>query len=375
MSRPNWKRYRVHLRRFNRRAITVFSLLKSKTLSFVTRTTSVVFRPFVSRFGEWNKNRLLRKRPGYFSTKRRIGIVKRMVQRIGVRSIVFALIACAVVVGNLMINVHPVGADATQIARQSKRDGPAPPPLPEDSTLHLEGQVALMLEVAMLKEAISKLDDVDNYTCTFEKQERIEGELSELQQQFTKIRHRPFSVYFKVEKGSVGREILYPMGPDDPRMIVKLPTLGGRIPAIKLDPSSTRAMSESRYPITMAGIKELTKMTLNIRQHDLKIGKKVRTQLRDDLTFDGRPVYCYQMTYASPKANKIYRKCVLYIDKSLMVPVYVRNFTWADAVPDSDLDNFDEATLVEYYTFRDIKLNAGLIAMDFDFKNKKYPFH
>jgi hypothetical protein len=280
-----------------------------------------------------------------------------------------------VLVANLMIDVNPVGADAKQIARQTNRSRPAPPPLPEESSLHLQGQVALMLEVAMLKEAMTRLGDVDNYTCTFDKQERIEGELTELQQQFIKIRHQPFSVYFKVEKGDVGREILYPIGPDDGRMIVKLPDFNSRIPALKLDPNSSQAMAESRYPITMAGIKELTKMTLEIRQHDLKLGNQIHTVLRDDRTFDGRAVYSYEMTYASPKANKTYRKCELYIDKQLMVPVYVKNHTWADNVRGSDLNDLDDTTLIEYYAFGDIKLNAGLHAMDFDTKNKDYKFH
>jgi hypothetical protein len=371
MSRPNWKRFRVRLRRFNRRAIAVLSLLRPARISLLSRLPSFSRMPLISRLLAWNSRRKLRKRPGHFSVENKKSILKK----IGARSVATALIIITALAANLMIDVKPVGADAKQIARQTNRERPAPPPLPEESSLHLQGQVALMLEVAMLKEAISKLGDVDNYTCTFDKQERIEGDLSNLQQQFIKIRHQPFSVYFKVEKGDVGREILYPISPEDGRMIVKLPDFGGRIPALKLNPNSSRAMAESRYPITMAGIKELTKMTLEVRQHDLKLGNQIHTVLRDDRTFDSRPVYAYEMTYASPKANKTYRKCVLYIDKQLMVPVYVKNHTWADAVKGSDLNNLDDTTLIEYYSFRGIKLNAGLHTMDFDPANKDYPFH
>ena len=373
MSRPNWKRIRVRIRRFNRLVFAVLSLLNPKRLPLLNRQPLFSHLPLVRRVVAWHKNRQLRKRPGHFTVQRKQRF--RLLKSIGARTIAVAIIAVTVLAANLMIDVNPVGADSKQIARQTERDRPAPPPLPEDAALHLQGQVALMLQVAMLKEAVAKLDEVDNYTCTFDKQELVDGALSGLQQQFIKIRHQPFSVYFKVEKGDVGREILYPVGPEDGRMIVKLPTLGGRLPAIKLDPNSSRAMSESRYPITMAGIKELTKMTLEIRQGDLKLGNQIQTLLRDDRSFDNRPVYCYEMTYSSPKANKTYRKCVLYIDKQLMVPIYVKNHTWAGEVRDSDLNNLDDTTLIEYYAFRDIKLNAGLQAMDFDVSNKEYPFH
>jgi hypothetical protein len=300
-----------------------------------------LFRSAIS----WQRGRDLKKRPGHFSIRR-----KPLLARIPWRKLccqnraAVAVLCAAALLGWSMLDSRTVGADAAQIVREVERTRPEAPPLPESASMRLEGRVAMMLQIAMLQDAVNRLGEIDSYTATWEKQERIDGSLSDLQKMSLKIRHEPFSVYLK---------------------------FGGRLPALKLDPNSSIAMSEARYPITMAGIKEMTEMALEIRQQDLKRISKIRTSLRDDKTFAGRPVYAYTMEYPSQQISETYSRCEIFIDKELMLPVYARNWGWAAGSADSGAS---DDSLIEYYAFKDIKLDASLSPDHFASSNPEYKF-
>lgn len=337
------------------------------------------FRNMASKCLRWlpqRRLRELRSRPGHFRVRTRsklwasIPWSKLLTKNSGSA----AVVALTALIGYMSVDSPPIGASATEIVLADKR-APDAPPTPEDTSLKLEGEVALMLQIAMLQNAITKLDLVPAYTATFVKEERIEGEMQEETTMHLKLKHEPHSVYFKIEKGGeVGREILFPLSGEDPRLIVKLAKFGGRLPPLKLEPESPLAMKESRYNIRMAGIRELAKLALEIRRHDLSLGNKVQAEARDDAQYDGRPCFAFTTTYANSKAHKDYRKCVIYIDKQLMIPTYARNFTWPESVSGADPSRLDETTLVEYYAFKNIKLDAQLGPMAFSAENKDYNF-
>lgn len=268
----------------------------------------------------------------------------------------------------------PIGADIRNLAVDIKRDGPEAPPTPEDATMRLEGEVALHLQIALLQSAIGRLEKIPQYSATFTKQERIDGSLLDEQIMLMKINHAPHKVFFKVEKGDIGREILFPAAEEDPRLIVKLPRLGFRLPALKFDPTSSTPMSESRYPITMAGIKAFAELALEIRKKDLRLGNKVHAEVRDNGDFDGRACYEFTINYADPSVSKDYRKCVLKIDRQLMIPIFARNFTWPERVSDADPNRLDDTTLLEFYTFKNIKLDGQLEPKAFVVENPEYHF-
>ena len=336
----------------------------------------------------WRARRELRRRPGHFSIKTRREIrglialpfaqlrhLKHLKHIAKPHPAAAMILVTSAVIGWTMMDAEPVGADASRVVQAAEQNRPAPPPMVEDSAMHLHGRVAMLLQIAMLQDANNRLKDVKSYTATFEKQERIDSELSDEQSIQIKLQHEPLNVYMKWEKGGdIGREILFPVAEDDPRLLVQLTKFGGRLPALKLEPSSTLAMSEARYPITMAGVKELAGMTLEIRQRDIKLGERVQVEMRDDRTFSSRPVYAYTVKYANSKESEQYRKCILYIDKQLMIPVYSRNYTWPELVADADPNNLDATTLIESYSYRDIKLKADLEKIEFARSNPEYKF-
>ena len=233
-------------------------------------------------------------------------------------------------------------------------------------------RIALLMQVLMLEKAEAVLSTMPGYTATFSKQELVAGELIDEQVMQLKIRHEPFSVYMKWTTGHKGRQVLYVAGERDGRMLVKLGGWKKRLPALKLDPSGSMAMKESRYPITKAGLLELVRESLAIRRGDMARTEGVRCQLIENHEFDGRPCYAFVVEYADRSVSDRYRKSEMLVDRELGVPVVVRNFGWPAAGATGEVT--DEATLVEFYTYRDIRFQSEVAGGDFDRGNKAYRF-
>ena len=100
--------------------------------------------------------------------------------------------------------------------------------------------------------------EVDDYTCTFLKRERLDGKLSAQQVMQMKARSRPVSVYFKFQKPNKGREAIYVAGRHKDHLLAHDVGLFKVIAGtMLLDPRSETAMNGCRHPITEAGIGSL----------------------------------------------------------------------------------------------------------------------
>ena len=238
----------------------------------------------------------------------------------------------------------------------------------------LNGRMALLMHLLMLEKANARLEKIDNYTATFCKQERVDGQLSDLQIMEIKLRHSPFSIYMKwIDGGDVGRELLFVDGKNDGKMLVHVGGFKGRfLPSLSLHPQGTLAMEESRYPITKAGMLALIQMAISYRQHDLALANGVTCQMISDHKFDDRNCYCFIVEYNTPKISEIYRKSITYFDKTLSVPVFIKNYTWPHRIGDCDENNLDESTVIEHYAFSNINLEKRLADADFDRMNSSY---
>jgi hypothetical protein len=116
----------------------------------------------------------------------------------------------------------------------------------------------------------------------------------------------------------------------------------------------------------------LVRESLAIRRGDLAKTAGVRCQLIENHEFDGRPCYAFVVEYKDRSASQRYRKSVMLIDRELGVPVVVRNFGWP--VEGSTEKPTDESTLVEFYTYCDIRFQSEVAGGDFDRGNKSYRF-
>ena len=263
-------------------------------------------------------------------------------------------------------------------AESATAAGPTPQEIKRQvhSAIHAS-KVAMQLHIALLELGIHRIEKFADYTATFVKQERLDGEdLKDLQTMYVKLRHEPFSVYLKwMEGGDVGREVLFVQGQLDDKMLVHIGGLKGRLlPQLKLDPEGDLAMKESRYPVTQMGLRNLSEKLLTYRKRDLALKQGVRWELFPDQSFSSRPCHCFVVEWDSREIEPTYRKSVTYIDDELSLPVCVKNFGWNGVDDIEDKAKLDEATLIEFYGYTDLKFNQRLDNAHFDKTYSDYTF-
>jgi hypothetical protein len=238
-------------------------------------------------------------------------------------------------------------------------------------------RLALQLHVALLEVGKHRIERCPDYTATFIKQEKLDGgDLQELQSIEFKLRHKPFGVYMKwLEGGDVGRELLFVEGQYDEKMLVRLGGIKKKLPLLKLDPTGSMAMAESRHPATEAGLLQLAETILKYRKRDLTLKGGVHWEMHPEQKFMNRACDCWIVEYDSAEIEPVYRKSVVYIDRELSLPVCTRNFGWPEKGAEfADAAELDEATLIEYYGYTDIKIDERLPDVAFDKANTDYTF-
>jgi Protein of unknown function (DUF1571) len=229
-------------------------------------------------------------------------------------------------------------------------------------------------KIQILEKGLEYLSKTPHYTAQFVKKELVNGELLDEQEIEMKVRHAPFSVYLKWVTGEAGREVLYVEGENDGRMKAHPGGWKARLPAVNLEPTGSLAMAESRHPITKAGLFSLTKMMVDTHREDLTKNNIARFEKLQDQVFDGRHCHAFVVEYKDKQSSENYRKSITLIDKEWSVPVYIKNFGWLNGEAPADPEQHDEATLVEYYSYSNIKFRSNLIALDFDHTNEDYGF-
>ncbi len=237
----------------------------------------------------------------------------------------------------------------------------------------LHGQTALLMNVMLLQRGIKKLESIPDYTGTFYKRERVQGALGDAQVMQIKVRHKPFGVYMKWLVGDKGRELLYAAGQYDGNILVKLGGAKGvLVPTVKLDPTGSRAMSESRYPITEIGLLNLSKTIIGYRNSDIKEKKNITCKMFDNQPLNDRKCFCFIIEYDNPGISKTYRKSIIFIDKKWSIPICVQNFGWPDGETELTGAELDKDTLIEDYRYSNLHLDQKLADAEFDRSNEKY---
>jgi hypothetical protein len=243
--------------------------------------------------------------------------------------------------------------------------------LPEE----LQGKDAILRNLELLEEGSRKLQSILYYTATFYKQERVNGELCENQVVQLKLRQEPFSVYMKWLAGATGQELLYIDGCNNGNLLVRIGGWKGRmLPALNIDPHGSTAMKTSRYPVTQLGVGRLAATLMRDRRRDLQRESGYFATLNQLQKCNERDCYYFELEYEHPSHSPTYRKTVQYIDKERSLPIYIKNYTWPQCVSDVDLSRLDESTLIEFYSYVDLDLEAKLADSDFSRTNTSYRF-
>jgi outer membrane lipoprotein-sorting protein len=222
------------------------------------------------------------------------------------------------------------------------------------------GQMSPTEVERLLKEMTQAYAQVDHYTATFLKQERIAGELGPEQWLMLKFK-KPFKVYLRWLKGKhEGRQALFPAGADGNELWVRLPMLVGSV-TLSLDPQSPRARKGNRHPITDVGIGRLLDFITDSAERGLQRGELTIEDGGQHTTF-GRPTQRFRLHFPPDPAKGYYCMTALIdVDRELRLPIYAEIFDW-------------DGQLVERYGYVDLHLNPGLTNEDFDANNPAYGF-
>ena len=79
--------------------------------------------------------------------------------------------------------------------------------------------------------------------------------------------------------------------------------------------------------------------------------------------------------YKSAKDSPVYRKSITLIDHEWNLTVKTQHFEWCASEAKMSKTELDRESLIESYSFTDIKLKCNLTDYDFDRTNKEYHFH
>lgn len=221
------------------------------------------------------------------------------------------------------------------------------------------GRVALLMNMLMLEKARARVASFSGYNVNFHKHERIDGSLQEPQIVAMDVRHKPFSVYMKWKTGDKGRQLLFVPEKNDGKAIVRFGGLKGRlIPPVRIAPDGSRAMAESRYPITKAGLLPVIDAVIQYRKEDIEKRAGLECTMFDDEVVDGRKVYSFKVTYPSQSVSKKYRVAYSYLDQETLIPIRLCNYTWATDADDLTPEELDEQTLIEDYAFTELEVSG-----------------
>ena len=202
---------------------------------------------------------------------------------------------------------------------------------------------------------------IRNYTCHFQKLERIDGELQRPEQMRMKFRADPFSVYLKwIGDVSEGQEALYVDGKYKGKVQVH-PSgfLGVIFRRVGLDPEGKTARKHSRRPLTMAGI---------VNMVDLVTTQCEEAHGRGDLrlTYEGvrteadRPVYVLKRLLPPDKGYPC-ETLVIFIDVETLACVRTDAYDW-------------DGELISHYFYTNIDFAPDLTDQDFDTDNPDYGY-
>lgn len=288
-------------------------------------------------------------------------------RRVPIGSLVKRASASCLVLALAVAADSPTGQQGGADARVALTEPIAPGGMSPDLSAKVVAESPAARAVRTIKACRAKFDEVEDYTCTFYKRERINGCLTDMHVMSMKARNKPHSVYFRFHQPNKGREAIFVDGRNDGYILAHdvgfTKLLAG---TMRLDPTGARAMESSRHPITNAGISHLIDTVVDRWTAELKDGESV-------VLFDSRmrlgsaPCLLIEAIHPEKQPHFLFHKVRLFIDEKLGIPVRFEAYDWPEKPGEAP-------ELVEEYAYDGVKLNVGLSESDFDASNPLYAF-
>ena len=185
-----------------------------------------------------------------------------------------------------------------------------------------------------------------DYTCTFIKQERINGTVGKQQEIFVKFLDSPYSVAmaWTAKTAPIADRVLYVEGKYDGQMLVRPKGfLGVLVGTVARRPDSPEAMRNTLRPVNMFGFERMMKNLLNVYGQARKNGD-LKQAFGGYAEVAGRKAVAL-IRYLPPKDDYQAHKTVIYIDLEYLLPIGEESYDWDDA-------------LCYRYFYKDIKFNV-----------------
>jgi hypothetical protein len=206
---------------------------------------------------------------------------------------------------------------------------------------------------------LKRAEAVGDYSCILVKRERINGKLGEHQYIYTKVRHRPFSVYLKILAPSSlkGREAVWVEGRNNGKLLAKDVGLKSILGTMRISPQGSFAMEGNLYPVTEIGILNLADKMVNTTKRDARISQ-LKVRFAKNTNVKDRSCTCIQIEHEIPNREIRYQLSRVYVDNELLLPIRFEGYTWPSRPGGPPI-------LVEEYTYTNLKLNNGFTDRDF----------
>ncbi|NIN07620.1 MAG: DUF1571 domain-containing protein, partial [Planctomycetales bacterium] len=208
------------------------------------------------------------------------------------------------------------------------------PVLPDDAraeNAQPPGQHPLVPVIKMAYDGLQRIDrEIQDYSCTLVKRERINGELGPHQYIYTKVRHEPFSVYmhFIAPSEMKGREVIYVAGQNGGKLRAhEAQGWKSKFGMVSLEPDSRLAMLGQRYPVTMTGVRIMTQRLVEVAEHDTQFGE-CEVNILQGGKINDRPCTCIQSVHPFPRKHFRYHMARVFIDEELQIPVRYAAYQW-----------------------------------------------
>jgi hypothetical protein len=228
-------------------------------------------------------------------------------------------------------------------------------------------QEAIEQAKAEMAKCADRFRQIRDYTCTFHKHERIDGKMVNPHVMVMKARTSPHSIYFKFMEPKKGREAIFVPHKNDGKIIAHEPGMLRMIAGtMYLDPKGTMAMEENRHPISEAGIGALID-TIKTRWESELDPNETLVEIHPHTKVGARPCTMISSVHPTRQPHFLFHQVKIYIDHEHGIPIRFEGYDWP-ATPGAD------PTLLEEYTYSDLKTQVGLTDRDFDHKNPQYSY-
>jgi hypothetical protein len=239
--------------------------------------------------------------------------------------------------------------------------------VPQNSALPLEHPLVPALRWAK-EHGLPAIEGLKDYSARLIKRERIAGRLDNYQQLLLKIRNKPFSVYAQFTYPSTlkGQEVIYVEGQNHGSMWAHRPT--SKIGTVSARPDSPIAMHDQRYPLTEIGLVNLVRRLIEVAEHDMKY-EECDVKFFPGVKIRGRAgtCTCLQVVHPVPRQHFTFSLARICVDDEQGLPVRYESYDWPTELGSA-------LSLIEEYTYLDLKVNNGFTDEDFNIKNPAYKF-